>query len=127
MSMSPCLWCGACCARFRVGFYWRETDDQTPGGVPLALTAPLGHHRRCMLGTDQARPRCSALEGQVGVAVSCTIYDQRPSVCREFVAAYVDGQPQERCAAARIAHGLPPLGPTDWRHEDDDSRPPQAA
>ncbi len=123
----PCLRCGACCARFRVGFYWRETDDQTPAGVPLGLTAPLGHHRRCMLGTDQARPRCIALEGQVGVAVRCAIYAQRPSPCREFTPSYADGRPQERCAAARAAHGLPPVTLADWVDDDDDCHPPQAA
>ena len=28
--------------------------------------------------------RCSALEGEVGSRVSCSVYETRPLVCREF-------------------------------------------
>jgi Fe-S-cluster containining protein len=31
---NPCLSCGACCASFRVSFYWRET-------VALGLPEPM--------------------------------------------------------------------------------------
>jgi len=37
-SDNPCLSCGACCAAFRVSFYWREADGGESGGaVPPAL------------------------------------------------------------------------------------------
>jgi hypothetical protein len=32
MSDNPCVSCGACCAHFRVSFYWAEADD-APGGI----------------------------------------------------------------------------------------------
>ncbi|WP_374212354.1 YkgJ family cysteine cluster protein [Thiothrix subterranea] len=35
MNPNPCMTCGACCASFRVSFYWGETD-----AAPLALYPP---------------------------------------------------------------------------------------
>ena len=79
---NPCLSCGACCAWFRVSFYWRECDDQCPGGVPAGLTEDLGPFRRVMKGTGRIPPRCIALEGEVGTSVYCSIYARRPGICR---------------------------------------------
>jgi len=82
------------------------------GGVtPAALTRQIGPHRVAMRGTDTARPRCVALEGEIGAAALCTIYEQRPSPCREFAESWADGRRNERCDKARAAHGLPPLTP----------------
>lgn len=108
---SPCLDCGACCAAFRVSFYWAEADDAPGGWVPGRLTEQLTAHRRCMLGTSRAQPLCVALEGTVGAEVRCTIYEQRPSPCREFEAYSPDGAPDPRCQGARAKWGLPPLSP----------------
>lgn len=67
-----------------------------------------------MLGTIRPEPRCIALRGQIGVAVNCAIYPQRASVCREFVASWANGVPNERCDRARVAWGLLPLRPDSW-------------
>jgi len=105
---NPCTSCGACCATFRVSFYWREGD--TAGGtVPTALTESLPPHRLCMAGTNAAAPRCIALAGQVGDAAQCTIYANRPSPCREFQRHGEDGADNEACTRARARYGLPPL------------------
>jgi Fe-S-cluster containining protein len=64
-----------------------------------------------MLGTETTTPRCASLEGRIGASVRCTIYERRPSPCREFKQSWVDGHRNERCDAARAAHGLPPLEP----------------
>ena len=48
------------------------------------MTEDLTEFRRCMKGTSQKHPRCAALLGEVGSAVRCTIYEGRPSPCREF-------------------------------------------
>ncbi len=101
-----------------------EGDDATPAGVPVALTRPLGFHRRCMDGTDQPRPRCVALAGEVKRAVRCTIHDRRPSVCRAFTASFEHGEREERCESVRALHGLPPLRPEDWLPAQDDDEPP---
>jgi hypothetical protein len=106
---NPCLSCGACCASFRVSFYWGEADDAPGGAVPVALTEQLTPHRRCMQGTNAARPRCAALAGEPGQGVRCLIYEQRPSPCREFEAFSPDGRVTGRCNQARASHGLPLL------------------
>jgi uncharacterized protein len=106
---SPCLDCGACCATFRVSFYWAETDDAPGGQVPAALTGKVDAHRRCMSGTNTPTPRCVALQGRIGEAVSCGIYEQRPSPCRDFQPFDADGEPEPRCSAARARWNLPPL------------------
>lgn len=38
--LNPCMSCGACCAYFRVSFYWAEADD-AGGSVPAQLTEPV--------------------------------------------------------------------------------------
>lgn len=38
--LNPCMTCGACCACFRVSFYWAEGDDAS-GRVPASLTEPV--------------------------------------------------------------------------------------
>lgn len=115
---NPCLQCGACCAFFRASFYWAEGDDATPGGVPVELTEKLDDFQRVMKGTNRKEPRCAALEGSVGVDVHCSIYERRSSVCRQFVPAWLDGEPNERCDRARIAKGLLPLAPDAWKQPD---------
>lgn len=110
---NPCLSCGACCAYFRVSFYWGEGDDVEGGTVPVALTVQVSPWRRAMRGTEQPHPRCIALEGEIGRCVRCAIYERRPSVCREFTISGQDGRRNELCDRARQAWGLPPLGETE--------------
>lgn len=73
--------------------------------MPPEFTEELTDFRRCMKGTNQKRPRCVALIGEIGQAVSCTIYPQRPSVCREFGGV----GDIERCNHVRMVWGLPPI------------------
>lgn len=99
-STFDCQRCGACCAHYRVSFYWGEADDAPGGTVPVALTRRVNAHLRCMAGTEQRPARCVALAGEVGRQVGCTIYPQRASSCREL-------QPgDDKCLRARAAHGL---------------------
>jgi len=96
----PCQTCGACCATYRVSFYWAEADAL---GLPAGLTRPLTPWHACMDGTQQPLPRCVALDGRLGEAVRCTVYEARPSACREL-------QPgEDKCVRARARHGLAPL------------------
>ncbi|ATA22239.1 hypothetical protein EDC48_11854 [Gibbsiella quercinecans] len=105
---NPCVSCGACCAYFRVSFYWAEADDGG-GVVPASLTEPLTPFLRCMQGTNSKSPRCTALDGEIGKAVSCSIYLNRPSPCREFDQSGLNGLRNEACDRARARYGLPPL------------------
>ena len=104
----PCLSCGACCATYRVTFAEKET--RVGHRVPLKEVEELGRGLLAMRGTNKKhRPACECLGGRVGKRVSCRIYENRPSPCREFDASYERGVPNERCDQARRRHGLPPL------------------
>ncbi|ENB3270628.1 YkgJ family cysteine cluster protein, partial [Escherichia coli] len=46
---NPCMTCGACCAFFRVSFYWTEADD-AGGKVSVSLTEQISPFHRCMRG-----------------------------------------------------------------------------
>jgi Fe-S-cluster containining protein len=95
-----CQQCGACCATYRVSFYWAEADDAPGGTVPVALTEPISPHMRCMQGTYAKQPRCVALQGEIGQHVACGIYDKRASTCHALQAG--DAQ----CLKARASHGI---------------------
>lgn len=101
---NPCLDCGACCATFRVSFYWAEADER---GLPDKLIEQVNPWYACMAGTNRSSPRCVALEGRIGATVACTAYEMRPAPCREL-------QPgDDKCNRARAKHGLPPLSRAD--------------
>jgi Fe-S-cluster containining protein len=108
---NPCLRCGACCAHFRVSFYWSEADSAAGGCTPAELSVQLTPFLIAMRGTERSPPRCAALEGGIGKRVRCAIHPLRPSPCRDFRPSWVDGPRSERCDRARAAHGLPPLEP----------------
>src|SRR5690606_9793162 len=108
------LSCGACCAHFRVSFYWAEAEPFLGGSVPADRTEQLSPTRLVMRGTQARTPRCSALAGVVGEAAQCSIYPLRPSPCRELQPAWEDGLPSPGCDRARAAHGLEPLTPSTW-------------
>lgn len=119
----PCMTCGACCAFFRVEFYWREANrEDTANAVPAHLVEDLTPQTRCMKGTSSKHnPKCVALKGRIGESVQCSIYENRSSVCRKFTASYEDGQQNVRCDEARAKHGLRPLRRSDWPSKDIDA------
>ena len=96
----PCQTCGACCASFRVSFYWAEAEACA---LPAPAVEQVNAVFACMAGTNRKAPRCDALQGVVGRQVSCSLYAQRPSPCREV-------QPgDDKCNSARSRHGLSAL------------------
>lgn len=106
---NACTSCGACCAAYRVSFYCGETDEFPGGNVPSGLVEQVTSVMACMRGTAAQPPRCIALQGEVGKSVSCAIYEQRPSPCREFAPLAAVGRADEACTDARRRHGLEPL------------------
>ena len=118
--INPCLICGACCAFYRVSFYWRERSDSQPEGVPEELCEDLNTFRCVLKGTNQPNPRCIALSGIIGNQVFCKIYERRPSVCRDVEPSYKNGYPEPKCDRARFASRLEPLTPTTWKKGGDD-------
>lgn len=108
--LNPCLECGACCNHYRVSFYCGELAGEHGGWVPVELVTQLGPLRACMRGTEMGHGRCVALRGEVGKpGVSCAIYEQRPSPCREFETWMPDGTPNPDCQKLRVRLGLAPL------------------
>ena len=113
MEKNPCLGCGACCSHFRVSFFWGEC--QSAGGtVPDEKVIQISPNYVCMTGTETKPTRCNQLCGTVGKDASCGMYSQRSSACSGFTASYEEGNHDERCDQARIAHGLKPLTAEDW-------------
>ncbi|KYQ72304.1 YkgJ family cysteine cluster protein [Acinetobacter pragensis] len=94
-TQDACLSCGACCAFFRVSFYWAEGMN-----MPEHYTEPVTAVYSCMAGTNSSSPRCIALEGTVGEQVSCGMYEARSTSCKEVQIA--DAQ----CNKARKAHNM---------------------
>jgi hypothetical protein len=112
-SDNHCLQCGACCAAYRVSFYWAEADADGVG-VPMQMTGKLSPYRAFMLGTNEPNPRCIALMGIIGKKVFCSIHSRRASVCREFTPSWLNGEQQSGCDRAREQFNLPPLQPCHW-------------
>ncbi|WP_397475169.1 YkgJ family cysteine cluster protein [Pusillimonas sp.] len=107
---NPCLSCGACCAHFRVSFYCGEITGEDGGTVPPELVSQVGPLRACMKGTEEGGQRCVALRGEIGLeGIHCSIYEQRPSPCRDFPAWEEDGAPNPDCQRVRAKFGLPAL------------------
>ena len=98
--MEECQRCGACCAHYRVSFYWAEAWSR---GLPDSIVEKVNAQMACMAGTNRVDPRCIALHGTVGEQVRCSVYDLRPEPCREVLPG------DEKCAVARAHKGLPPL------------------
>lgn len=95
-----CLHCGACCAAFRVSFYWAEAPARGIEDFRIERVSPW---LASLVGTNRPQPRCHALEGEVGVRVHCGLYERRPTPCREVMPG------DERCGRARSIVGLAPL------------------
>ncbi len=81
--------------------------------MPDTLTEQVSPFRSCMSGTSGPGPRCTALMGDVGSQVRCTIYENRPSTCHDFKYSGEFGLANPDCDRARAAYGLLPLMPAD--------------
>jgi len=113
--LHPCQTCGACCAAYRVSFYWLAAAPQTENAIPQEFVEDLSESHSCMKGTNaKHNPKCAALSGRVGENVSCSIYLRRPIPCRLFKASFEEGVHCPRCDEARAKHGLAPLSNKDW-------------
>lgn len=119
--------CGACCATFRVSLHWSEAEPSLGGRVPRELTEPVRAHELAMRGTSQARPRCIALDADIGQYSRCTIHQRRPAACALVAASWEFGAPSDQCDRARAAHGLPRLRPADWLGVDEAAKNPLPA
>ena len=88
-----CLSCGACCAYSES---WPTfVGDADSEGIPDELINFDYERMQCY------SDRCSALVGEIGREAQCSVYENRPLVCREF-------QPgSEDCIIVRRRFDLP--------------------
>ena len=104
-----CQLCGACCVQQGLfdGTSYVYLDRQEAKRLRrMGLTVVQGALGDSYLGCRShagagGRPACVALEGKVGLRCGCSIYSERPSVCREFEVG------EALCRAARERAGLP--------------------
>jgi Fe-S-cluster containining protein len=104
-----CVACGACCCNpdenreiGYIDYVEIRHDDRIMRKVDLV--------RRLVVLDDDLLPhmrmshhqRCAALQGRLGEKVSCGIYHDRPSVCREFEAG------SKKCKQYRKERGIDP-------------------
>ena len=114
-ALHPCQKCGACCASFRVSFYWLAAEPSVTNAIPQNFIEDLDQNTRCMKGTsNKHQPKFIALSGRIGEMVNCVIYENRPSPCRNFKASFESGYQEPRCDEARAKHGLKPILKSDW-------------
>ena len=85
-----CQTCGACCTHFRD----YEVDQRFDPNFEFLrdrdyLKPPVSVGKfligKYTMKTDKNK-RCIALKGTVGVSVSCSVYENRPEICRQFEA-----------------------------------------
>ncbi|MBW6086496.1 YkgJ family cysteine cluster protein [Escherichia coli] len=108
-NLNPCMTCGACCAFFRVSFYWAEADD-AGGTIPARLTEQISPFHRCMSGTNQKNPPMYCPCRNPGQKMPAARYiKNRSSTCREFAMSGENGVVNEACNRARAKYGLTPL------------------
>lgn len=96
-SEDACQSCGACCA---YSYDWPEFTDESDrhlSRIPIELCNCDTGRMKCV------GDRCCALQGEVGKSVSCSIYKNRPNVCRQFKPGTAG------CEMVRRSFGLPAL------------------
>lgn len=108
-----CISCGGCCAGWKIYFPIKELEPK--GTVPKKMADKFGIDYAVLKHTDDEIQKCKSLDGDLGKSVSCTKYDVRPTICREFKPSYEDGVKNIRCDQARSRVNLPPLTPEDWK------------
>jgi Fe-S-cluster containining protein len=99
-----CGTCGACCTAFvRIP---AEPESEVPDDACWTVEKEIGGEKITVdrfVRRDAETHRCSQLHGELGVEVSCGIYEDRPSSCRAFEAG------SDRCHAIRRAYGIEPF------------------
>lgn len=99
-----CLDCGACCSYFKVYFKAKDNPEYLKLKDKINI---INEDKIFMKGTEKFNSsKCIALEGEVGKCVSCSVYDDRPDVCRKFERILPNGKLNPRCIQARKAKGL---------------------
>lgn len=105
-----CQKCGACCATFDVLLDAEDERRLRAAGLLEQLTFPYERPAWSVrfLKRDAQSGRCGALGGSLGDC-NCTIYAQRPNLCRALEPG------SEHCHEARRQHGFAVAEPSAIR------------
>lgn len=80
-----CQTCGACCSCFSgVVVYSAEIYKDGKIVNEILHKNVVKNNQSSYYRLEQDNFRCKHLEGVLGENVSCNIYENRPSVCRQF-------------------------------------------
>ncbi len=90
-----CLRCGACCAPAEDWPAYVEVTRIDAMRLPAEMQGQV-QDGELMTVRRPGGIRCVALEGELGVCVSCRIHPLRPDACRRFE------QGSDECHAARL-------------------------
>jgi Fe-S-cluster containining protein len=104
-----CQTCGACCVHLgpydgNAYVHLDEAEASRMRGYGLRVVqTPLGARFLAAAPHDGAWgfPACVAFEGELGARCGCSVYADRPSVCRRFEVG------SDMCREARDRAGLP--------------------
>ncbi len=115
-----CTRCGACCVYGLVIPINRREPEPLLRYIEVTLDDAPDVVVERAFERDETDGRCSNLAGEVGVEIGCTVYPDRPQLCRDFDAG------SDRCFGYRRMHGIdPPLGDAELSEalEKLDARP----
>lgn len=90
-----CQACGACCTTrakhpelyVSLTQYDLHQIRRSKNGPALVVADPLfpeAHLKMVPINAERHHYACAALQGTVGTKVECSIYENRPTVCRTF-------------------------------------------
>lgn len=102
-AVPDCETCGVCCAfalvvpagkngSHKLPAYWEIYPDDAPDEPPILRIMPR----------DAENGHCVNLDGELGKKVGCSVYDVRPSACRDFE------EGSDRCREYRRMYGIEP-------------------
>lgn len=82
MKLPKCKDCGACCWH---GPLWVEVSKKDAEKIPshLLVIGDVELHAMDTNYTTDGKPVCAALVGELGKKAFCSIYRNRPTICRK--------------------------------------------
>jgi Fe-S-cluster containining protein len=99
-----CVTCGACCVYGLVIPINRREPEPLERYIEVTLDDAPDVVIERVFERDERDGRCVNMAGEVGVEIGCTVYPDRPQICRDFDAG------SDRCFGYRRMYGVdPPL------------------
>jgi uncharacterized protein len=99
-----CVPCGACCVYGLVIPINRREPEPLERYIEVTLDEAPDIVIERTFEREEADGRCVNMAGEVGVEIGCTVYPDRPQICRDFDAG------SDRCFGYRRMYGIdPPL------------------